>query len=79
MRDVVVTEDSLLGASMPNPLYHRGVVLFVREDHAIGQEPGKRAEACIVGHVTGRKEECRLLAVQFGEFALKEDMQVRGA
>ncbi len=39
MLDVVVTEDALLAAAMPNALNHRGVVLLIGEDH----EPGDQA------------------------------------
>src|SRR3984893_14054721 len=73
MAEIIVPEDPLFSAARPNPSDHRGMVLLIRQDEAIRQQPADPAKRCFIGYVAGREGEGRLLAVQVGEFARARD------
>ena len=76
---VVMGENVLLDARMPDALDHRGVVERVGEDDAARDARGKRGERGPVRHIAGVEDQCRFLAVQIGKLALQQDMVVVGA
>ena len=74
MIDVVMTEDALLAARIANSRNHRGVIQFVREDDAAGQQLGKRGERRFVRDIARGEEQSAFLAMQVGQFAFQIDM-----
>ena len=71
--------DDAFALGMANAFDHRSVVPGVRKDDDTGDLRTERSEGGPVGHVAGREEQRRFLAVQVGEFALEQDMVVVGA
>ncbi|PAV72687.1 hypothetical protein WR25_22134 [Diploscapter pachys] len=64
VREVVMAEDPLLAAGVANAGDHRGVVQFVRKDHAAGQDLGERRQRRLVRHIAAGEQQCAFLAVQ---------------
>src|SRR5260370_33488562 len=57
------------------------MVLLIRQNETIRQQPADRAERRLIGHIAGREGESGLLAVQIREFRLERDdgMAITGA
>ena len=66
---VVVREDALLGAAVPDALDHRGVVERIGEDDAARHARRQRAERRPVRDVARGEQQRGFLAVQVGELA----------
>ena len=79
MGDVVVPENLLLRAGPAHALDHRGVVQFVGQDQAVGQQPGDGRDRRLVGDKPGSEGKTGFLAVQVGKFKLEFDQRVAGA
>ena len=79
MGDVVVAEDLLLGARAAHALDHRGMVEFVRDDQAVGQQPADGRDRRLVGDEAGGEDQRCLLAVQVGKLKLEFDQRMVGA
>src|SRR5437588_12422313 len=73
MAEIIVPEDPVFGAARPYPGDHRGMVLLIRQNETIRQQPADRAERRLIGHIAGREGESGLLAVQIREFGLERD------
>ena len=74
MVEVVVAEHALLAARILDARDHRGVVEFIREDHAAGEQLAQRRQRRFVGHVARGEEQSALLGVEPGELGLKLGM-----
>ncbi len=77
--DVVVTEDLLLHARLPDAGNHRGVIELIAEDQAIGQKARNGRDRCFVGDEAGGEDQSRFLAMQVRERALELDQLAIGA
>src|SRR5438270_11418588 len=73
MAEIIVPEDPFFGPARPYPGDHRGMVLLIRQNEAIRQQPADRAKRRFIRHIAGRKGERRLLAVQIRELRLERD------
>ncbi len=79
MRDIIVAKDVLLAPRIADPRNHRGVVEFVREDHAARQHLGERRQRRLVRDIARREQQGAFLAVQIGQLGLEIDMVMRVA
>ena len=79
MTEIVVAEDALLHAGLPNALDHRIMVEGVGQDQAIGNELGDGRDAGLVGDIARGEDQRRLLAVEIGELRLEFDQRMIGA
>ena len=71
MVNVIVAEDPLLGPAAANPGYHRCVIFLTGEDHAIGQDGARCAEARLIGDIAGRKDESGGFSVKIGDLRFR--------
>ena len=74
MVEVVVAEHALLAARVLDAGDHRGVVEFVGEDDAAGQQFAERRQRRLVRDVARGEQQRALLAVQVGELGLELDV-----
>ena len=74
MVEVVVAEHALLAARVPDAGDHRGVVEFVGEDHAAGEQLAERRQRRLVRDIAGGEQQRAFLAVEVGELGLELDM-----
>ena len=79
MRDVVVAEHALLAARVADARDHDGMVEFVGEDDAAGQELAERRQRRVVRDVAAGEQQRAFLAVQIGKLMLELDMVMRVA
>jgi hypothetical protein len=71
MIDVVVAEDALLRTGLTDAFDHRIVVERIGQDQTTGDQLGDGRDASLVRNIAGRKDQCRLLAVEIGKLALE--------
>src|SRR5579864_8932354 len=71
MVEIIMPKDLLIGSARPDAGYHRGMVLLVRQDQAIRQQPADGAKRRLVGDITGGEGERGLLSMQVGELRLE--------
>jgi len=69
--DVVVLEDHLLGARVPDALDHGGVVHAVGKDDTVGEFAAERCESGVVGYVAGGEDQCGLFGVKLSDGGLE--------
>ena len=75
---VIVLEALAFCAAVAHALDHRGMVVGVRKNRAIGQARGQGAERRPVRHIARGKEQGGLLAVQVGQFTLQQHVMMVG-
>ena len=73
---VVVAEDLLLAVAVSYAYDHGVVVSGIREVHQARYHLAKGGEGGIVGHVAGREDEPRLLAMEAGQLFLQGNVVV---
>mmetsp|Transcript_28722 Transcript_28722/g.54348 ORF Transcript_28722/g.54348 Transcript_28722/m.54348 type:complete len:220 (-) Transcript_28722:4791-5450(-) len=76
---VVMLPDDFFGATVPDAFDHRGVIEFVRKDHGVGQAAAKGGKGRPIRHIARCEQQRVLLAMQVGQFGLKQFMRVIGA
>ena len=73
---VVVPEDVFFGAAVADAGDHRGMVEGVRQHHRSRHLARERRECSIVGDIIRGEDQCRLAAVQIGDLAFEQQVQV---
>ena len=73
---VVVTEDVFLGAAVADAGDHRGMVERIREYDGARHLARQRRQSGVVGDITRGKDQCGFTAVQIGDLALEEQMDM---
>ena len=73
---VVVLPQDLVGAGMADAFDHRGVVLFVRQDHRVRDLAAEGRQRRPVRDVARGEEQSAFLAVQVGKFLFQKDVVV---
>ena len=61
---------------MADAFDHRGVVLFIRQDHGIRDARAKGGKGGPVRHIAGGKKKRRLLPMQPGQFLFQQEVVV---
>ncbi len=79
MREIVVTPKPLRAAAALDAFDHRGVIHFVRNDHAVAQDTRQRRQRRVVRRITGREEKGRFLLVKIGKLMFEFDVIMRRA
>src|SRR5258708_15428379 len=77
--DVVVTKSIFFGATMSDALDHGGVIEGVGKDHAARDLASQSGERRLLGDIARSEDQLGLLAVEVGNFPLKQHVLMSGA
>ncbi len=67
MRQIIMSKHALLTARAANAFNHGGVVLFVGENDAAGQDARHGGQSGIIGDIARREQKSCFLLVQIGQ------------
>ncbi len=76
---IVMIEYPLFGTGLAHALDHRIVIPGVRKDQAVRHQFDQGRDTGFVRHIARREDECRILAVEIGQFVLKINQRMVGA
>ena len=79
MVEIVMREDSFLGAAGPNPGDRRSMVFLVRENYRALQELNERGECGLVRNIARGKKKSRFLAMQVCKFSFQFNVIMGGS
>ena len=76
---VVVAENFVLGAAVPDALDHRGVVCRIGEHDTVGNLSGQRGNSRLIGDISRSEQQRPFFAVEIRKLIFQEHMVMAGS
>ena len=69
-----MAENALSGAAISDSFDHRGMIVFIRQDHTARQHPRQGRQSGFIRHKARGEQQSCLLDMQVGQFSFQHDV-----